>query len=76
MRNIRTGIIVVIVLAALGFGLKLLWPKPSASNADSTTSTESTTPTTKPTTRPALAPPPPAGSISITPTAPRQAPSK
>ena len=75
MRKMKTGIIVVIVVAALGIGLKLLWPKPSASNADSTT-TESTTPATKPSTRPALSPPPPAGSISITPTAPRQTPSK
>jgi hypothetical protein len=71
----RKGIILVIIIAAVGTGVKLFWPKaqPSTSNADPA---QNVTPTTQPTTRPAIPPPPPAGSISITPTSPRPNPGK
>ena len=71
----RKGIIAVILVAALGIGVKMFWPKaqPSNSNAEPA---ETAAPTSQPTTRRTIPPPPPAGSISITPTSPRPSSNK
>src|SRR6267142_893074 len=70
MRNVRNGIIFIVLAATAGVGVKLFWPKlrPASSSAQST-AIEIPTPTSQPTTLPsppAIAP----GYITIAPVPP------